>query len=90
MKVIDDRDGHEAGDKLICKAAQIICEVCPENAYRIGGDEFVVIEPEQRQEEFKRKVTACKKGKTRENKRFDWFCMGRALPGYKSSFERGG
>ena len=67
LKVINDRDGHEAGDKLICKAAQIICEVCPENAYRIGGDEFVVIEPEQRQEEFKRKVTALQE-KVRQEK----------------------
>ena len=44
LKVTNDEKGHEAGDELICAAADCIKEVIAGrgDVYRIGGDEFVV------------------------------------------------
>ncbi len=58
LKTINDREGHEAGDALICAAARTICEVYPENAYRIGGDEFVVLVLNMEEAVFKEKICA--------------------------------
>lgn len=41
LKYTNDTFGHDAGDALIRKAAQIIRETFGEETYRIGGDEFV-------------------------------------------------
>ena len=44
LKEINDKHGHEAGDKAIRMAADTLSEAfSKENCYRIGGDEFVVI-----------------------------------------------
>lgn len=43
LKVINDTEGHDAGDILIKKAASVIHDIFPEDTYRIGGDEFVII-----------------------------------------------
>lgn len=45
LKHINDCFGHQAGDELICSAADCISQVFQDKgkAYRIGGDEFVVI-----------------------------------------------
>lgn len=45
LKHTNDCYGHQAGDELICSAADCISKVFKDkgNAYRIGGDEFVVI-----------------------------------------------
>ena len=43
LKQVNDMQGHEAGDWLIKSVAKAIIDVLPENAYRIGGDEFVII-----------------------------------------------
>ncbi len=43
LKQTNDVLGHEAGDRLICHMADILKAVFPQQAYRIGGDEFVVI-----------------------------------------------
>ncbi len=43
LKKLNDQKGHEAGDKLIKDSAALIAEIFPEQAYRIGGDEFVII-----------------------------------------------
>ena len=43
LKNINDTQGHEAGDKYIQKASQIICNIFKHSpVYRIGGDEFSV------------------------------------------------
>ena len=52
LKQINDQKGHEAGDEHIRAAAAIIAEIFPEQAYRIGGDEFVVISCEIQNQEF--------------------------------------
>ena len=45
LKTVNDTLGHDAGDELICGAAQCIREVfSPKTCYRTGGDEFVVME----------------------------------------------
>ena len=57
LKQVNDRKGHEAGDDFICNAAQIIDDMFPERAYRIGGDEFVVITWDVEKEEFENRMT---------------------------------
>lgn len=45
LKVINDTKGHEMGDLLIMKAADVIAKSFGEigSCYRVGGDEFVAI-----------------------------------------------
>lgn len=45
LKVMNDTLGHSFGDKMICLAAKVISESCPNEAIvaRIGGDEFGVL-----------------------------------------------
>jgi diguanylate cyclase (GGDEF)-like protein len=44
LKLVNDTQGHAAGDQLIRDASTMICEYFTHGAvYRIGGDEFVVI-----------------------------------------------
>lgn len=43
LKTINDTKGHDAGDILIKTAASVIRDIFPEDTYRIGGDEFVII-----------------------------------------------
>ncbi|MGN1350630.1 MAG: GGDEF domain-containing protein, partial [Anaerovoracaceae bacterium] len=44
LKVKNDRFGHEAGDRYLKEAAEILKEVFQkENVFRVGGDEFVIV-----------------------------------------------
>ncbi|MGN0151232.1 MAG: GGDEF domain-containing protein [Wujia sp.] len=45
LKVMNDKYGHEAGDKLIIKAANSIRKVTNNkvHGYRMGGDEFLIV-----------------------------------------------
>ncbi|MBO6108136.1 MAG: diguanylate cyclase [Eubacterium sp.] len=45
LKLVNDTRGHEAGDRLIVKAAESLKSIIKDDVigYRIGGDEFVVI-----------------------------------------------
>ena len=44
LKVVNDRDGHEAGDRLLVQAGEILRKVFyQEDLFRTGGDEFIVI-----------------------------------------------
>lgn len=56
LKETNDRYGHEAGDALIRETAQILRKIWPENAYRVGGDEFVVLIPDTAQSTFENKI----------------------------------
>ena len=48
LKKINDTEGHEAGDKYICDACEIICRTFKRSpVYRVGGDEFVVISQDE-------------------------------------------
>ena len=44
LKTINDTLGHKAGDKYICDACKVICNIFDHSpVFRIGGDEFVII-----------------------------------------------
>lgn len=56
LKKVNDEQGHRAGDELIVRAAGTIAGIFAEDAYRVGGDEFVVILLDVRREDFARKT----------------------------------
>ena len=56
LKQTNDNLGHKAGDQLICRMADILKAIFPQKAYRIGGDEFVVVLHGIAEEEFGAKV----------------------------------
>ena len=56
LKNVNDRQGHDAGDRLIRRAAAVISGVFAGQAYRIGGDEFVLISPWIEKDEFEEKM----------------------------------
>ncbi len=61
LKQVNDRKGHRTGDDLICRTANhIVCSFA-EKCYRIGGDEFVVIDTELEEDAFRKAITAVKK-----------------------------
>jgi diguanylate cyclase (GGDEF)-like protein len=44
LKVVNDTEGHGAGDKYIRRASNMICTIFNHSpVYRIGGDEFAVL-----------------------------------------------
>ena len=44
LKKVNDNYGHQAGNQLICRAANVISRVFANSpVYRVGGDEFVAI-----------------------------------------------
>lgn len=53
LKMMNDKFGHEAGDKLIIKAADSIRKVTSNHVhgYRMGGDEFLMVACDVTQEE---------------------------------------
>lgn len=53
LKSINDRAGHEAGDRLITEIARVIADVFADaSKYRIGGDEFVVLSFDENENDF--------------------------------------
>ncbi len=43
LKLVNDSEGHRAGDDYICSASKLICETFAHSpVFRIGGDEFAV------------------------------------------------
>lgn len=45
LKMVNDRQGHSQGDRLLCEVAAILLDNLrlSDRAYRLGGDEFAVI-----------------------------------------------
>lgn len=57
LKLVNDSEGHEAGDRLLVRAAQLLRGVfAEEDVFRTGGDEFVVISNGVTQEDFARRM----------------------------------
>ena len=56
LKKVNDKMGHSAGDNLIRSAAGHIARVFPGKSYRIGGDEFAVIDTESEESAFRKAV----------------------------------
>lgn len=55
LKQTNDRQGHAAGDAVLCQAAALLSEhYGQDNVFRMGGDEFVVLLPTIRRETFNR------------------------------------
>ncbi len=62
LKEVNDRQGHSAGDLLICRAAEQLRQVFCKKVYRTGGDEFVVVEDTMEEEEFRAAVQRVQSG----------------------------
>lgn len=60
LKKINDKMGHSAGDNLIRCTAYHITYIFPEKAYRIGGDEFVIIDTELDEDQFTKAISKMK------------------------------
>ncbi len=56
LKETNDKLGHIAGDTLIASLGKILCEIFGQNAYRIGGDEFIVLNTNVTQKDFEAHV----------------------------------
>ena len=57
LKTVNDLQGHEAGDRLLIQAGEILRKVFyDDDLFRTGGDEFVVITSDISRETFERKV----------------------------------
>ena len=56
LKKTNDSLGHHAGDDLICRTAQHLQSVFEHKAYRIGGDEFIVIDKDSGEDAFNESV----------------------------------
>ena len=52
MKKINDSNGHEYGDQVIKKVADILKLHVECEAYRVGGDEFTVLCPNMDKQDF--------------------------------------
>jgi diguanylate cyclase (GGDEF)-like protein len=62
LKVVNDNDGHAAGDTLLKSAASALMDVFSvRNIFRAGGDEFVVILTAITEEQLNKKVEALRK-----------------------------
>lgn len=63
LKETNDTYGHKAGDKLITATAQILRQRTPAaaRAYRMGGDEFLLLYPGSTQNEFYMEVSKLRK-----------------------------
>ena len=61
LKEINDTQGHSVGDALICRTARHISREFAGKVYRIGGDEFVVVDRGIDEHAFREAVTeVCK------------------------------
>ncbi len=60
LKIINDTQGHEAGDRAIVSCAEIIQNTFDFHTYRIGGDEFVILCPNMKKAEFDSKIEKLK------------------------------
>ncbi len=66
LKEINDTQSHEEGDNLICSCAKVIAYNFPEEAYRIGGDEFVILSMNIENKVFFNKIEELKNMMKRE------------------------
>lgn len=61
LKKINDEYGHIAGDMHICKMVEHLKRFFEEKIFRMGGDEFLVIDPETKKETFFQQIESVKK-----------------------------
>ena len=58
LKQVNDHMGHRAGDSLICRTANHIAFMFAGRSYRIGGDEFAVIDSTLEEDAFRKAIAA--------------------------------
>lgn len=56
LKRINDTEMHDAGDRYLCRASEMIYKNFQGSAYRVGGDEFVVLAFNTEKEDFYKKT----------------------------------
>ncbi len=56
LKEINDRMGHAAGDGLLARTALHIARSFPGQAYRVGGDEFIILDERSDEIFFRRAI----------------------------------
>jgi len=77
LKMVNDMEGHNAGDILLKNSANILKEFFDEsNIFRAGGDEFAVICPGLGKEQLKEKVQGIRQSCKRQGV---IFALGRAM-----------
>lgn len=69
LKIINDTQGHKAGDELLIKTSQILAANLEEDAIlaRIGGDEFAILLPGYKRDEVERLVKKLRQAITVHN-----------------------
>lgn len=61
LKTVNDQAGHDAGDKLLGRAAALLkIAFADDEIYRAGGDEFVIFCPNVSEEDLNRRVSQLK------------------------------
>ncbi|MCR5655887.1 MAG: GGDEF domain-containing protein [Butyrivibrio sp.] len=72
LKTINDKDGHNDGDRLLKDAANLLKEIFEDDLiFRAGGDEFTIISLESSEEEFEEKIKELRE----EACDPDWLCF---------------
>lgn len=57
LKAVNDKDGHDAGDRLLIQAGKMLKKIfCEEDLFRTGGDEFIVVMSDVSRQAFLAKV----------------------------------
>ena len=58
LHTINNRDGHEAGDRMLIEIAQLLlAQFAVDTVYRIGGDEFVVVSEKMERKELESRMS---------------------------------
>ncbi len=61
LKLINDTQGHLAGDELLMRTYRCLCEIFPrKSVFRIGGDEFLVLDSHVGEDEQNARVQRLK------------------------------
>ncbi len=56
LKELNDAYGHTRGDAMIAQLGQILQEIFGNDAFRVGGDEFIVLRDNIKQDDFESQV----------------------------------
>lgn len=67
LKKINDNNGHAQGDAFICTAANVLSDTFPDECYRVGGDEFVIVEKGIAKDAFDDKIKTMKENMKKRN-----------------------
>ena len=85
LKRTNDIQGHLAGDRLLCRAGELLTALCaPEyQVYRIGGDEFALLGADQTPETAERRLTGLRPRLRADGLSLSlgWACGRAAAPG---------